>query len=80
MAKLGDALEFVGAIMPSLIELGRDLFSRHRGDTMEAVKELRRIRDHGDRFVKAEAPMRAELNALADSPTAVERPKGKRRG
>lgn len=66
MSRVGDALTFVGQLMPSLVELGRDLFERYRGDVVAASAEIRRIRDHGAAFIDADARNRAELERLRD--------------
>lgn len=62
--KVTDVLEFVVKLMPELIDLGRALFSRHKGDVDKASEELRKIREHGEKFKAFDQAARAELERL----------------
>lgn len=54
-------LNFAKEVVPEALELVSDLFHRHNGNAGEAKKELRRIRDHGARFVSALGDLDEEI-------------------
>lgn len=69
MSRVADALSFVSQIAPALFELGRDLYKRHQGDLIPALKELHLIREHGTTYLKTSERLRQEM---ADAKAAEE--------
>jgi hypothetical protein len=56
-------IEFAKDVAPLLLELASDLFHRHNGNTTAAKAEIKRIRDHGARFVSAVDALDDEIAA-----------------
>lgn len=59
-----DVADFLIRLAPSLMELGKALFSRHKGDIVSAEKEIAKILEHGEKFKAFDSAARAELERL----------------
>ncbi len=55
---------FISQIMGALIELGKQLYVRHRGDPVTAKADIRRIPDYWASSSVVDAEVDAEMAAL----------------
>lgn len=59
-----DWVEFIVKLAPMLLDLGKSLFVRHGGDVDAATSELKKIREHGEKFRAFDQAAREELERL----------------
>lgn len=57
-------IRFASALMPSLLDLARALFERHKGDVEASRQELRAIRNHGAQLLEFEREIQSRLDLL----------------